>query len=217
MTVFQPKLDILPAAQRHLWPELRELPASFVLYGGTALALRVGGRESEDFDLFTNDPVDALRLASSLSFLKGAELIQSAPSTATFLVDRGGRVKISFFGGLILGRVGVPQRCHDHGLSVASLLDLAAQKVRVVQVRAERKDYLDLATLMAHGVSLARALGAAQTLYPGFAPLVTLKALSYFGDGDLETLPDLIKNTLAKSAGSVRSIETVPLLGERLT
>jgi len=215
VTRLRPQLDILPAAQRRLWPELGELPASFVLYGGTALAWRVGGRESEDFDLFTNDRVEALQLASSLPFLKNAELIQAAPSIATFLVDRGDRVKVSFFGGLILGRVGVLERCQDHGLSVASLLDLAAQKVRVVQVRAERKDYL--ASLMAHGVSLARALGAARALYADFAPLVTLKALSYFRDGDLEMLPDQVKDTLASAARSLRSIDAVPLLAEGLS
>lgn len=63
-------------------------------------------------------------------------------------------------------------------MRVASLLDLAAQKVRVVQVRAERKDSLDVMTLLTHGISLSAALGAAQALYAGFAPLVTLKALS---------------------------------------
>ena len=217
MTLLQPKLDVLPAAQRRLWPELRELPESFVLYGGTALALRVGGRESEDFDLFSNEPVDALHLASSLPFLKNAELIQAAPSTATFLVDRGGRVKVSFFGGLILGRVGVPDRCEDHGLAVASLLDLAAQKVRVVQVRAERKDYLDVATLIAHGVPLARALGAARALWADFAPLVTLKALSYFEDGDLDMLPEQVKRALMDAAGNVRAIDAVPRLADGLT
>ena len=217
MTLLQPKLDILPAAQRRLWPELSELPASFVLYGGTALTLRVGGRESEDFDLFTNEPVDALQLASSLSLLRNAELIQAAPSTATFLVDRGGRVKVSFFGGLILGRVGVPDRCEDHGLAVASLLDLAAQKVRVVQVRAERKDYLDVATLIAHGIPLTRALGAAQALWADFAPLVTLKALSYFEDGDLDMLPEQVKRALTNAAGSVRAVDVVPRLADGLT
>ena len=37
---------------RALWPDLAEVPHSFVLYGGTALALRLGHRISEDFDFF---------------------------------------------------------------------------------------------------------------------------------------------------------------------
>src|SRR5262249_16343039 len=34
-----PKLDILPAAQRELWPEISATPRNFTLYGGTAIAL----------------------------------------------------------------------------------------------------------------------------------------------------------------------------------
>jgi len=37
---FEPMLDVLPPVQQRLWPELREVPKRFVLYGGTAIALR---------------------------------------------------------------------------------------------------------------------------------------------------------------------------------
>jgi hypothetical protein len=212
-----PRLDVLPAAQRRLWAEFRDgLPSSFVLYGGTALALRTGRRESEDFDFFSNDPVDAHSLRGNLPFLANAELIQAAPSTATYLVDRSGRVKVSFFGGLSLGRVGDLSVCEDNGVQVASMLDLAAQKVRVVQVRAERKDYLDLTTLLANGISLPAALGAAQALYSDFAPLVTLKALSYFDDGDLGALPDEVKQALSDAAAAVHTPTPVARVSDRV-
>ncbi len=217
MNTFTPRLDVLPPAQRRLWDECgRGVPPSFVLYGGTALALRTGSRKSEDFDFFSNEPLDAHSLRTALPFLADAELIQAAPSTATYLVDRSGRVKVSFFGGLSLGRVGELSVCDDTGVHVASLLDLAAQKVRVVQVRAERKDYLDLATLLAHGISLPTALGAAQALYSDFAPLITLKALSYFDDGDLGALPDEIKQTLSDAAAAVDTATPVARLSDRL-
>lgn len=51
---FEPRLDILPASQRHLWPELDAVPSDFVLYRGTALALQLGHRVSEDFDFFSS-------------------------------------------------------------------------------------------------------------------------------------------------------------------
>jgi hypothetical protein len=218
VTTLSPRLDILPDAQRRLWHEFRDdLPPSFVLYGGTALALRTGSRESEDFDFFSNDPVDAHILRLTMPFLAGAELIQAEPSTATYLVDRSGRVKVSFFGSLSLGRVGDVSVCEDTRVQVASLLDLAAQKVRVVQVRAERKDYLDLMTLLTHGITLPMALGAAQALYPDFAPLVTLKALSYFGDGDLSALPRLVTETLANAAAAAHAPAFTTLLSNRLS
>lgn len=217
MTTLQPRLEILPPAQRRLWTEFTGgLPNGCVLYGGTALALRTGSRESEDFDFFTNGPIDAHVLSRTSRWLIGAELLEAAPHTATFLVDRDGPVKVSFFGGLSLGRVGDVSLCGDTGVLVASLLDLAAQKVRVVQVRAERKDYQDIATLMDHGVTLSMALGAAHALYSDFAPLVTLKALSYFADGDLGTLPSDIQERLAEAAAAVTSPGTVARVSDRL-
>lgn len=218
MSTLVPRLEILPAAQRRLWDEFRNsLPSSFVLYGGTALALRTASRQSEDFDFFSNDPLDAHSLRGTLPFLAEAELVQAAPSTATYLVDRSGPVKVSFFGGLALGRVGEVSVCEDTGVRVASLLDLAAQKVRVVQVRAERKDYLDVMTLLTNGISLPMALGAAQALYSDFAPLVTLKALSYFGDGDLGALPSHVRQALSDAAAAVRMPEPVARLSERVS
>jgi hypothetical protein len=84
----RPPLDTLPAEQQRLWPELSQIPEHFVLDGGTDVALRLGGRQSVDFDFFTNQAVWANVLSRSLAFLAGAELIQSEPNTATFTVDR---------------------------------------------------------------------------------------------------------------------------------
>jgi hypothetical protein len=47
-----PRLDILPSAQRNLWPELATVSRhSFVLYGGTAVALYLGHRDEALHDL----------------------------------------------------------------------------------------------------------------------------------------------------------------------
>jgi len=203
---FVPKLEALPAAQRALWPELRQVPARFVLYGGTALALRLGHRQSEDFDFFANAPVDPGGLLRSLPLLAGATIRQEAPNTLTVAVRRPEAVKLSFFG-LSIGRVAEPERTDDGTLSVASLLDLAACKMAVLPQRAEAKDYWDVHALIQDGVSLAESLGAAQATYgEQFNPLVTLKALSYFGDGDLPALPARVQQELRQAAASVREI-----------
>jgi hypothetical protein len=47
---FDPRMDILPPAQRELWLALAAVPPEFVLDRGTALALHLGRRESVDFD-----------------------------------------------------------------------------------------------------------------------------------------------------------------------
>jgi hypothetical protein len=48
MSQFTPLLEILPASQRALWPDLQFARDRFILYGGTALALRLGHRASVD-------------------------------------------------------------------------------------------------------------------------------------------------------------------------
>lgn len=205
-----PRLDILPPQQRRLWPELVQLPRHFVLYGGTAIALRLGGRQSVDFDFFTSNPVSIDGLTRTLVFLRGAELLQTEPNTATFALNREGEIKVSFFGGLTIGRVGAPEQCEDNGVLVASLPDLAAQKMKVILTRAEAKDYEDVYTLLKAGVTLPQALGAAKALYPEFNPVLSLKALTYYGEPSLATLDDEIRRLLTEHAANTETIETLP-------
>ena len=125
---FLPNLDTLPAAQRALWPELAATPESFTLYGGTALALRLGHRASIDFDFFSNTPFDPDRLAAQIPYLRTSERIQIAPDTLTCRVDRDGPVLVSFFGGLGLGQVAASEQTSDTHVRVASLLDLGGNQ-----------------------------------------------------------------------------------------
>jgi hypothetical protein len=109
LSVLSPHLEILPEAQRRLWPSLVGLArAGFVLYGGTAIALRYGHRMSVDFDLFSDRPLDRQHLSRELPWLRSAQVLQDQPETLTVLspapeLENG--VKVSFFGGLAIGRV----------------------------------------------------------------------------------------------------------------
>ena len=73
---FQLKLHILPVPQRRLWDELEAVPDDFVLYGGTALALYLGHRESLDYYFFGSRHFDPVRLTAQIPFLSGATIIQ---------------------------------------------------------------------------------------------------------------------------------------------
>jgi len=211
------RLDILPSQQKRLWTELSQLPSSFVLYGGTAIALRLGGRQSIDFDFFTEKTLSADALIRDLPLLTNARLLQAAPNTATFAVQRDGEVQVSFFGALSFGRVGTPERCDDNGIWVASLLDLAAQKMKIILTRAEAKDYLDIHALICAGVSLQQALGAAKALYPEFNPILSLKALNYYGEPTLEAVSVDVRETLVTEAAKVNSVEPIDKLASTIS
>lgn len=203
--MLQPRVDRLPSAQQRLWRELGDTPRDFVLYGGTALALRLGHRQSVDFDFFSSSHVDSARVLREVSYLQGAEVVQRSPDTLTCLVDRDGPVRVSFFGGLTLRRVTDPDSLAAPPIMIASLLDLAATKAEVVQARAAAKDYLDIDALIHRaGVSLSHTLGAARAVFgPAFNPIPTLKALCFFADGDLATLPDDVRGRLLDAASAV--------------
>jgi hypothetical protein len=102
----------------------------------------------------------------------------------------------------------------DVGPDSAGLLDIAVQKVKVIQGRAEAKDYLDIHTLLGAGISLESALGAARSLYPEFNAAVSLKALSYFDDVD--GLPAYVKRDLGNAASLVREIPQIPKKSDAL-
>ena len=215
---FTPRLDTLPAAQRALWPELAAIPPGFVLYGGTALALRLAHRVSVDFDFFSHDPLDHRELDSKVAFLRSAETLQESANTRTVLVERASTpVKVSLFGAITFGRVGAPEATDDGVARVASLLDLAGTKIKALLQRVEAKDYLDVVTLLDHGIGLPAILGAARTLFgPAFNPLVAQKALCYFEGGDLATLPPDVKARLVTAASHSVDVPDVPLISSRL-
>jgi len=212
-----PRLDILPAAQRALWPELSATPQDFTLYGGTAVALRLGHRASADFDFFGRAGFDPDRLLATVPYLAGARVLQREENTLTCRVTRGGPVLVSFFGLPTIGRIEEPAPVEGPGIPVASLIDLAGMKASVLQKRAQAKDYIDIDALVAAGISLPLALAAGRAIYgTAFEPQITLKALTYFGDGDLPTLPMDLQRRLAAAATAIDldALPVVHLLGK---
>jgi hypothetical protein len=203
--LFIPKLEILPPAQRKVWAELGPTPDSFVLYGGTALALRLGHRQSLDFDFFSNDRFAPDELLHNIAYLHGSRVDQRGDNTLIVTIDRSGPVQISFFGDVGMRSVEAPERAPDTGLQIASLIDITATKLKTIQQRAEAKDYLDMAAALDANIALSDAIGSAIQVYgKTFNALAALKALSYFADGNLATLPEPIRQRLHSAARQVK-------------
>jgi hypothetical protein len=211
--LFDPRIEILPPAQQEIWAQLA--PAanlSFVLYGGTAVALYLGHRTSIDFDLFKAEPLEKNRVENSFEFIRSARTIQEDENTLVVDVSMpSGHVKVSFFGGLDLGRINDPLRTSDNVLLVASLEDLLATKLKAILDRAEAKDYRDIAAMLAAGVSLERALGAFAKMYRR-DPGLPLRAMGFFKDGDLPSLAQADQKLLRAARDGVSDIAEVRLL-----
>lgn len=168
--IFKPRMEILPPAQQQLWQALR--PAAdlgFVLYGGTAIALRLGHRPSVDFDFFSEKPLDRDAIRAAFPFVRQSTLLQDKDNTWSLLLpysdSERAHVKVSFFGSIGFGRVGEPDFTNDQVLQVASFNDLMATKVKVVLQRAEAKDYRDVAAMVNAGISLPHGIAAARLIF----------------------------------------------------
>jgi Nucleotidyl transferase AbiEii toxin, Type IV TA system len=215
--MFTPRLDILPTPQRALWDELSSTPSVFTLYGGTAVALRLGHRHSVDFDFFSQLPFQTDSLIETIPYLRGASIRQSAANTLTVGIYRQGPVKISYFGGLSLGQILPHEPVQGPQFAVASLLDLSGTKVAVVTQRAELKDYLDIHALLTIAkIPLPEMLAAAKIIYgETFNPLISVKAISYFEDEALAELPLSMRNDLIAAVKTIDAKSLPRLLAIR--
>ena len=195
----------MPQPQHSLWPDLRETPRDFVLYGGTAMALRLGHRQSEDFDFFRNEGFETSTLLGGVKYLRNARVDQRGDNTLTVVLDRVGPVKLSFFGDVQMNHVQEPDVAVENGVQVASLMDLVGTKLKTIQQRAEAKDYLDILAALRAGITLSEALAAGIAIYgKTFNSMAALKALTYFEDGNLASLALSVTEQLRAAAMEVK-------------
>ena len=220
MHEFQPRLASLPAAQQALWTHLSAtLDLGFTLYGGTALAVRLGHRVSLDFDFFSDRPLDKREIRRNIPVLHSAQVLQDTPDTLTALIPIAEEfVKVSFFGGLSFGRVGEPELTTDRVLEVASIPDLFGTKLKAMFDRVEAKDYRDVIAILKTGCPLETGLSAARALFgSSFQPAEALKILTYFEGGDLDALTLEEREFLERHAVLVSEIPTARILSHRLS
>jgi hypothetical protein len=80
------------------------------------------------------------------------------------------------------------------------MLDLLASKLKTVQLRAQAKDYRDVLGTLDAGLSLAEGLAAAVIYGKDFNGALSLKALTFFEDGDLPSLTRTVQKRLLEAA-----------------
>ena len=187
-----------------------------MLYGGAALALRLAHRRPDAFSFLSAQRFDPLRLLDTVPYLRDAEVIRRGRDALTCLVDRGGIVRVSFSGGIVRSHVEDPDLAEPPGIAVASLTDLAAAALQSVQTRSRATDHFDVdALLRLDDMSLRRAFGAAAAVFGDrFDPSATLKALTFFRDGDLHRVPGSVRERLVRAADGVDP-DRIPRLSAR--
>ncbi len=185
---------VLDKKRLQILPCFKQLPGSFYLTGGTALALQLGHRISYDFDFFTPDSFNSSHLLEELtnSVFKafGIKVVQEAENTLDILINED--VKASFLRyryNLVFPLI------KERYLTISNIRDIAATKLVAAGQRATQRDFFDIFFILKQ-MSLKEIFEISQIKYPNFNSLHYLKSLTYFEDCD-STPPRLIDNQVS--------------------
>ena len=162
---------------------------SWILAGGTGLALHLGHRYSEDLDLFGFESFDPPGLAEALSGL-GRVRVQDRSADTLHLELNGLRLSYR--------RSQVPflfQGTAYRGLTLADPGDIAVMKVIAIGGRGSRKDFVDLFFYLKSGGTVEGVLTLLHRRFQGvdFNTYHLMKSLVYFVDAEEEPMPKMIR------------------------
>jgi hypothetical protein len=87
-------------------------------------------------------------------------------------------------------------------------------KMRVIQMRGNWKDYVDIHELVSNGIDVPTGLAAAQAIDRGFDPITSIRALQFYGDGSLSRVSIGIQQDLTRWAQAV-DLSKLPMLQSR--
>jgi len=170
--------DILTDTQKALIPHFEFFAKEYYLVGGTAIALYLGHRKSIDFDLFTYNKIKLKSIKKWKDDLPVTPIntIYESSDQIHFII---GNVKVTF----MQFPFQLKSANHIHGLSMPSLLSLAAMKAYALGGRAKWKDYVDLYFIMKDHYSIKEIIKKADELFgSSFNGRFFRQQLSYFDD-----------------------------------
>jgi len=154
----------------------------YVLVGGSALAMYLCHRKSEDLDFFTyNDSFDREEIFDYIQTFKNQEIINQTPQQIDLLLDG---VKVTFFNAnwKFLEPIKIEK------FNLASIKSISAMKVNVLFLRAKYRDYYDLYCLVKSGVSLRDIFEYSTNIVEGINFKLFAIALIYIDDIEDDTI-----------------------------
>lgn len=163
-------------------------PPGYLLAGGTALALYLGHRQSEDLDFMTmSPPDDATSLTEHvLSRFPQAQNVTPMGKSLHCAIDG---VKVSY---LWQPGITLDTDAEFQGLALASVPTLATLKCNAAANRGDRKDFVDLYALAQHGWTVSDLLDSVQNHAPALNLGHVLRSLTYFDDAEAQPMPTLL-------------------------
>ena len=188
------RIDVLPEETRRALRASVGLPflqPEWYLAGGTALALQIGHRSSEDLDFFTKQrDFDVEVLERELSSLAGDWTTTQTAKGTLYGIFYG--AKISFIAHPFFEPSAKRLACGTVHMLVPD--DIMAMKVLAISQRGRKRDFVDMYWYGAiHRGSLLGAIQRAVVQFPGKQHNIPhlIKSLTYFADAEDDPMPKL--------------------------
>jgi hypothetical protein len=191
--------------------ELQSLPflKEFYLVGGTALALKLGHRNSIDIDLFTQNEFSTQEIAQKIAVNRSFFISFERENTLMCFINS---IKTDFI------RHNYPfikEPITEEGITYLSMEDIAAMKLNAIAQSGKRlKDFIDIYYLLEH-FSVNEMLSFYEIKYPYSNKLIALRGLEYFGDIDPTIDPPILKKPLSLSKIQKRIIDGILHLNKK--
>jgi hypothetical protein len=160
--------------------------SSYALVGGTALALQIGHRISEDIDLFGSQPIDHDSCLAWLNEKGSVRLIKKSPN---ILICTWNNIKVDF---VCYPYFWIDKVLEVEALRLASMKDIAAMKLNAIAGRGSRKDFIDIYFLLKY-FSLDEMVFFYLQKYHDGSEFLVRKSLTYFEDAESEAMPLMIQ------------------------
>ncbi len=174
--------EVLSKKQTEILPCLSLLKKkNFYLAGGTALALQIKHRTSLDFDFYTLQKFDAVKVYHQFQEQKPKKILLDTMAEDTLLLELN-NIGVSLF---TYPYPLVKTLVKSNYFNLASLEDIAAMKIIAIIQRGIRRDFVDLYFLIKK-IGLEKILKFTGKKYAGFNEYLALQALTYFGDAEVE-------------------------------
>lgn len=180
----------------------KEYLNSFVLVGGTALALQMGNRESIDLDLFSTADFSSNEILSSL--LNDYQIIVNNQLTQT-LISTINQVKVDF---IKFHYPFIRPFVIIENIRMASIEDIAAMKLDAITGRGSKKDFYDLFFLLQH-YSIDELFSFYSEKYPHQTTFHVIRSLSYFEDAEIQPNPIVLDKTISWDVVKQKIISTI--------
>lgn len=180
----------------------KEYLNSFVLVGGTALALQMGNRESIDLDLFSTADFSSNEILSSL--LNDYQIIVNNQLTQT-LISTINQVKVDF---IKFHYPFIRPFVIIENIRMASIEDIAAMKLDAITGRGSKKDFYDLFFLLQH-YSIDELFSFYSEKYPHQTTFHVIRSLSYFEDAEIQPNPIVFDKTISWDVVKQKIISTI--------